>query len=47
MREVPEQAFGEGFHVFPRAVAPWTALVDQKKFDGVLEIIQRFQATPL
>jgi flavorubredoxin len=41
--DIPESAFAEGFHLFNRGNHPWFALVDQNKFDKVLETIRQLQ----
>lgn len=41
--EIPEPAFAEGFQIFNRGNHPWFALVDQNKFDKVLESIRQLQ----
>lgn len=44
INDVPEQAFTEGFNLFNRIMSPWTAWVDQSKFDRVLEDVRRLGA---
>lgn len=39
--DVPDSAFYEGFSIFNRLNHPWFALVDQSKFEGVIESIRR------
>lgn len=39
--DIPESTFGEGFHLFNRGNHPWFTLVDQSKFDRVLENIRQ------
>lgn len=37
--DIPESAFAEGFHLFNRGNHPWFALVDQNKFNSVLQTV--------
>jgi len=41
--DVPESAFVEGFQLFNRGNHPWSALVDQKEFEKVLQTIRQLQ----
>ena len=39
--DIPEAAFNDGFFLFNRLNHPWFSLLDQRKFDNVLERIRR------
>jgi hypothetical protein len=41
--DVPESVLYDGFYLFNRLNHPWFGLVDQSKFDNVLEGIRRLQ----
>lgn len=39
--DVPESAYNQGFAIFNRLNHPWYALVDPRKFEGVVDSIRR------